>query len=81
MIAAPDTPTGPPAEPGGESCHACGDPLAADQRYCLECGRAEATPGISSSTCARGPPSRTSKLALRWLRRRARAREWTPLSC
>ncbi len=32
------TPAGRPGSPAAASCPACGAPLAADQRYCVECG-------------------------------------------
>lgn len=36
-----------PASPSqGEPCEECGSPLAADQRYCLECGRRRGGPRV-----------------------------------
>ena len=43
----------PGARRAGEPCRGCGAPLAADQRYCLNCGRGAASRGSSTaSTCA-----------------------------
>ena len=39
-----------------ESCAGCGSPLAADQRYCLECGERRTA---RSSVLAGGPPARS----------------------
>ena len=40
---------------GGEPCAACGTPLAADQRYCLNCGTRRA--GLRTPSQAYPPPS------------------------
>jgi hypothetical protein len=41
---------GPPEEP----CAGCGDPLAADQRYCLSCGERRGPPRLDPLAHARG---------------------------
>jgi hypothetical protein len=50
----------------GEPCQECGAPLAADQRYCLNCGRRRAEPRVDfqrmigaaqDKDAAEGPPS------------------------
>jgi hypothetical protein len=56
------SPGGEPIEPAplgpeGDSCSACGAPLAADQRYCLECGerRTAARVPFTEVLAASGP--------------------------
>src|SRR3954453_14621633 len=39
-------PLPPHLGPDGEPCRGCGAPLAADQRYCLECGQRRGAPRI-----------------------------------
>ncbi len=40
--------------PPGQPCAACGDPLAADQRYCLSCGERRGPPRLDPLAHARG---------------------------
>jgi len=40
----------------GEPCAGCGAPLAADQRYCLECGQRRAEPRVDFRRYMSGPP-------------------------
>ena len=40
--------------PPGEPCAACGNPLAADQRYCLSCGERRGPPRLDPLAHARG---------------------------
>jgi hypothetical protein len=40
--------------PPGQPCAACGDPLAADQRYCLSCGERRGPPRLDPVAHARG---------------------------
>lgn len=40
----------------GEPCAACGAPLAADQRYCLNCGRRRADPRLDFRGLLASPP-------------------------
>ncbi len=42
----PDVPIAPRPGRAGESCAGCGSPLAADQRYCLECGQRRGEPRV-----------------------------------
>ena len=45
----------------GETCRECGAPLAADQRYCLNCGRRRGEPRVDFqhlSRCGRGERQR-----------------------
>ncbi len=52
-----------PAQPG-EPCEQCGSPLAADQRYCLNCGKRRGAPrvdyrermAVGAATADREPP-------------------------
>jgi hypothetical protein len=62
----------------GEPCQECGTPLAADQRYCLNCGARRAAPrvdlgyvnaGGSAGAPPPGTPAATS----------AEGRDWTPI--
>ena len=53
----------PPLGPAGEPCPACAAPLAADQRYCLECGARRGPARLDPVAMARGgwtvvPPRR-----------------------
>jgi hypothetical protein len=41
--------------PGERPCHACGAPLAADQRYCVMCGERRAGVGADPATVLFGP--------------------------
>lgn len=71
------TPFNPPILGGdGETCRSCGSPLAADQRYCLECGsrRGETRVGFGRPTAAPGEPAPPTSPAP------ARGSEWTPLT-
>lgn len=43
-----------PQAQGGEPCRECGAPLAADQRYCLNCGRRRAEPRLDFRRYAPG---------------------------
>jgi hypothetical protein len=42
--------------PPGQPCAACGEPLAADQRYCLSCGERRGPPRLDPLTHARATP-------------------------
>lgn len=48
-------PTREPLGPQGEPCAECGAPLAADQRYCINCGRRRGEPRVAPASDA--PPS------------------------
>jgi hypothetical protein len=43
--------------PSGQPCAACGEPLAADQRYCLSCGERRGPPRLDPLAHARGRTS------------------------
>lgn len=56
-------PPSPLLGPEGEQCAECGAVLAADQRYCINCGRRRATPRVDHRallTPGSGPASTTS---------------------
>lgn len=62
--------------PPGQPCAACGDPLAADQRYCLSCGERRGPPRLDPLALARGrsadaappaaPPTAGARRATAW---------------
>lgn len=65
-----DTVSMPTLGEAGESCRSCGSALAADQRYCLECGTRRAAPRVAfgehlhtteRTTVATPPVSRASR--------------------
>jgi phosphatidylinositol-3-phosphatase len=47
-------PHAPLPGPSGEPCTVCGEPLAADQRYCLNCGERRGPPRLDPLAPARG---------------------------
>jgi hypothetical protein len=59
-------PNAPVLGPPGEPCAACGQPLAGDQRYCLNCGERRGPPRLDPLAHARGrarPPARAPMVA------------------
>ena len=63
--------------PPGQPCAACGEPLAADQRYCLSCGERRGPPRLDPLAHARGarrgrgrrrrpPPTAGARRATAW---------------
>jgi hypothetical protein len=60
--------------PAGEPCSACGEPLAADQRYCLSCGERRGAPRLDPLVQARGHTGVAPPVV-----RRARGRAPSPL--
>ena len=48
---------------GGEPCHSCGAPLAADQRYCLSCGARRTDARLPFRDILAGRPPRTATAA------------------
>ncbi len=65
----------------GEGCAECGSPLAADQRYCLECGTRRGDPRLeyakflnNGGNGADGPPDGSATAA----KQPGSGRDWTP---
>ena len=59
---------GPPRHNDGEPCEQCGSPLAADQRYCLNCGQRRGAPRVEyrrqvQAAQAPGAPAATTAAA------------------
>lgn len=54
-MAATQQPPNPPAQAGGGTCANCGAPLAADQRYCLNCGARSGEPRVPAEAPAGEP--------------------------
>src|SRR5690349_15338272 len=48
---------------GGQPCASCGSALAADQRYCLECGARQGAPRLDPLAHARGYRAAAEPLA------------------
>ena len=69
----------------GQPCASCGAPLAADQRYCLNCGARRAEPRVSSyeelldDGTGDGAPPRDTPAAVPGGTAQPPAREWGPL--
>jgi hypothetical protein len=60
----------------GETCAGCGNPLATDQRYCLNCGRRRAEPRVPFDRYLAGGTGSENGLA----RGTAGTRQWNPLA-
>jgi SPOR domain len=79
-MATTETPQTVPLGEEGDPCPECGSPLAADQRYCLECGSRRGGQRVpfsemrASRNQAKGPTAAAAAPAT------ARAGEWTPLA-
>ena len=56
IVAPVDAPAAQAGPAVGDPCAACGAPMTADQRYCLECGERRA---VMSSVLLGGPPPRS----------------------
>ena len=70
MPTKPLTPDQPSLGRDGEPCAGCGSPLAADQRYCLECGRRRGGPRVDyrqrmAAAGSERQPAKTSPAAPR----------------
>ena len=56
-MAATQQPPNPPVQAGGGACANCGAPMAADQRYCLNCGARTGEPRVPAEAPVAEPAS------------------------
>ena len=67
------------ARRAGEPCAECGAPLAADQRYCLNCGKRRGDPRVDYEEYLKNGATGAKPRRRRHPRRRPRSgRDWTP---
>jgi hypothetical protein len=79
-MATSETPQTVPLGEEGDPCPECGSPLAADQRYCLECGSRRGGQRVPFSEMRAGRNQAHGPAAAAAAPPTARPGEWTPLA-